>query len=135
MEQRKEIAMPRSDRSQQTLRMVLLGTVYCLAALWGIRVIVPSTVPVIEVIFALTIATVITLLCVADSKVLGKPLIHSVREIMFLTWPLAVPIYVVWSRRFWGLLILSLHVFLLFVTYYLAAVFATVSIRILLSRL
>ena len=55
------------------------------------------------------IASAMTGWCVADSRILGRPLLPVLQMITFFTWPVAVPMYLMWSRRFRGLGLALLH--------------------------
>ena len=44
-----------------------------------------------------------------DSRILGRPMLRVTHEMTCFTWPAAVPVYLVWSRRFRGLGIALLH--------------------------
>ncbi len=65
--------------------------------------------------------------CVADAELLGRPLALSIQGFMFFTWPIAVPIYLIWSRRLLGLAIVLAHVFCLMFSLVIAIVAVTVS--------
>lgn len=52
-------------------------------------------------------------LVVVDSHIRKRPLIHSHQLIIYLTWPIAIPIYYVWTRKWRGLGFILLHIFLL----------------------
>jgi hypothetical protein len=47
--------------------------------------------------------------CVLDARKLGRPIVQSLHWIIFLTWPVAVPTYLVFSRRLRGLGIALVH--------------------------
>ncbi len=94
----------------------LLGYLYFLFALSGARsAAVPQGAP-IDLLINLTIATVATMWSVQDSRALGEPIPRSFDQIIFLTWPLAVPIYLIWSRKKRGLLLVVVHGALLSLT-------------------
>ena len=52
--------------------------------------------------------------CTLDARLVGKPLPQLARIGIFCGWPLGVPIYLVWARRFKGVGLLLLHGVLLF---------------------
>ena len=54
-------------------------------------------------------ASTATSWCVVDSRILGRPMLRVTHEMTFLIWPAAVPLYLIWSRRFRGLGITLLH--------------------------
>jgi hypothetical protein len=41
--------------------------------------------------------------CIVDSQIRGFPLLHSFYWIIFFLWPVAIPVYLIWSRKLWGL--------------------------------
>ena len=47
--------------------------------------------------------------CTLDARLVGKTLPQLARIGIFVAWPLGVPIYFVWARRFTGLGLLLLH--------------------------
>jgi len=90
-----------------THRMLLVG-IYACAAFWGaVQVLSSNTLVILlgSVLFAL----LVTGWCVVDARKLGKPMLPVVQMIMFFTWPIAVPIYLIWTRGFRGLGYTLLH--------------------------
>ncbi len=59
-----------------------------------------------DYLFATSLAVFVTMACVADSAVLGRPIAFEVRLPFAITWPAALPIYLLRSRGWWGLAIL-----------------------------
>jgi len=53
--------------------------------------------------------------CTLDARLVGKVLPQLARIGIFIGWPLAVPIYLIWARRLKGLGLLLLHGFLMLV--------------------
>jgi hypothetical protein len=49
-------------------------------------------------LWALTASTA-SYWCVVDSRTIGRPVVQSLHWIIFFTWPIAVPIYLVYSRK------------------------------------
>jgi hypothetical protein len=47
--------------------------------------------------------------CVIESKLKNKPIDYNLRFYMFLLWPIAVPIYIVWTERIDGILTIILY--------------------------
>jgi hypothetical protein len=119
--------------SPRVQRGVYLVLAYFLSALLGVRTALPLYgQPITDLLFALTVALTVTYLCIADSLVLHRPLIRTARWIMVFFWPVAAPIYVLWSRRAWGILVLLIHFVLLAATYYASYVFAFVLRQVLM---
>src|SRR5262245_16601103 len=57
-------------------------------------------------LFATALAVFVTMACVADAGVLGRPMAFEVRFPFAATWPVALPIYLLRSRGWWGLAVL-----------------------------
>ena len=51
----------------------------------------------------LAMCSVVTWWCVVDSRMRGSPIVQSLHWIIFFTWPLAAPVYLIWSRKLRGL--------------------------------
>jgi len=51
--------------------------------------------------------------CTLDARLVGRPLPQLARIGIFCGWPLGVPIYLIWARRWRGVGLLLLHGFLL----------------------
>ena len=94
---------------QERLRHVLGFSLYCLAVVWSlIEVRYPiSGVPYL--LFAAAFAVTMTYWCIVDSRVAGRPILHSFYWLIFLLWPIAVPIYLIWARGLRGLGFALLH--------------------------
>ena len=55
--------------------------------------------------------------CVVDSRFRGEPLLVSFYWIIFFTWPVSVPIYLLWSRGIKGIVWVVLYVISIVVLY------------------
>ena len=85
-------------------RFVLVAALYLVIAVgYVVAVLRPEAVSVIRLVVSAAVATMAAYWCVVDSRVRGSPIVQSLHWIIFFTWPIAVPIYLVWSRRWWGL--------------------------------
>ena len=62
--------------------------------------------------------------CTLDARLVGKVLPQLARIGIFIGWPLAVPIYLIWARRLRGLGLLLLHGFLMLVVSVASALIA-----------
>ena len=60
----------------------------------------------------------------ADARLLGKPIPLIIQFVMLLAWPIAVPVSLVWHRRWVGLLLAVVCMTALFATYYFPYVVA-----------
>jgi predicted membrane channel-forming protein YqfA (hemolysin III family) len=52
--------------------------------------------------------------CVIESKSNNKPIDYHLRFYMLMVWPIAVPIYIVWTERIDGILTIILYFLLIF---------------------
>jgi len=51
-----------------------------------------------DVLISLVLCSGMALACVLDARSLGKPMSGAAQLMLFFTWPVAVPVYLVWSR-------------------------------------
>lgn len=82
--------------------MVLVCS-YLLAGAWGVRSVYQPDPTRLNLLFQLLLALAITFRCVVAGRIVAKPLPLSCQGLMVLTWPVAVPAYLFWTRRLWGL--------------------------------
>jgi hypothetical protein len=59
-----------------------------------------------DALFGTALAVFVTMACVTDSAVLGRPIAFEVRLPFAITWPAALPIYLLLSRGWWGVAVL-----------------------------
>lgn len=107
-------------------RSTIVGIV-CLALLlasMGVRAAISDPAP-IDLLLKLVLACGVAGMCVADSRRIGRPMAGLAPVAIVIVWPVAVPVYLVWSRG-WrsglmrtGAFLLSVAVLLL-VPFYLA---------------
>ena len=76
------------------------------------RVVGTSLLQFLTGIFVAGVATSWT---VADARQRRQPIVHSLQYLLLGTWPLSVPVYLVWSRGLRGLGWAVLHTFGIFV--------------------
>ncbi len=99
------------------MTVFLLVFLYFLFALSGVRAAaVPDGAP-IDLLMMIVMAMTATAWVTMDARKAGKPIIRSFHWVIFLTWPLAVPIFVIRSRRWVGLLLVLLHGAMLLLVY------------------
>jgi hypothetical protein len=98
-----------SDAGQRRLRTIMVVCFYLLAVINGAIEASPPKVLAVDVLVALAAATVAAYGCVVDSRIVGRPVLQSLHWVLFVAWPVAVPIYLLYSRRLRGLGILVLH--------------------------
>jgi hypothetical protein len=108
-----------SGGSRKTVRRILVTCLYLLVTVSGmVQAIRPQSV-VIALLWVMFASTV-TYWCVVDSRAAGRPILQSLHWIIFFTWPIAVPIYLIFSRKLRGLGIAFLHAICLLVVTNLA---------------
>ena len=98
-----------SIADRRKLRGIVLLNFYLLAAANGATQAFQPRGGMVGVVFAIMAASLATYGCVVDARIIGRPIVQSVHWIMFFTWPLAVPIYFIYSRRLRGVVLLILH--------------------------
>jgi len=92
-------------------RRNLIAISFALQFVWGLRTAFNPDKPEM-VLVAIVAGVVATQFCIVDSKIIGNPLPWSLGWLIFGTWTLAVPIYLIrtrgWKRLhwmvFWGIL-------------------------------
>jgi hypothetical protein len=57
-----------------------------------------------DVLFPWLVAFTLVIACSTDARIVGKPVPNIVQFLMLITWPLAIPICLIWTRRWWGVL-------------------------------
>src|ERR1700730_8098985 len=99
------MALPTPSPRMQ--RGVYLVFAYFAVALLGVRM---ALVPGNDLITGLVLPSIFLLsmayACIADSRVLGRPLIRTTRWFTVLFGAFATSFYILWSRRAWGILVL-----------------------------
>ncbi len=121
-----------TERQLKTRRRIVLVYLYSLFALWPVYRVL-TNVP-IETERSMRIASCAFValalggqlgfmwFCTLDARLVGKTLPQLGRIGIFFGWPLGVPIYLVWARRFKGVGLLLLHGVLLFLVSCSAAI-------------
>ena len=109
-----------SDGSPKTFKKVVVVFIYLLIALWGVRRALLQEMRPIDLIICVTISFLMVQFCVIDSRIRGKPVLHSFRWMIFFTWPISVPIYLLWSRGVKGIGPTVLYVLSIILTQVLA---------------
>jgi hypothetical protein len=118
--------------SWKALRLWLLVFLYCLTALWGMRSALPTLAPRFDVLLSVVFPLALALLCIVDSRAVGRPMVWSFHWLLFLLWPVAVPAYALWSRGFGrGCLLTMLHAAGMFITLCAALVAASIALFVL----
>jgi hypothetical protein len=104
-------------------RAVYLVFAYFAVALLGLRMgLVRENDPIPGLALFAIIQLSLAYACIADSRVRGRPLIRTTRWLTVLFCVYATPFYVLWSRRFWGILVLLIHFVLFWLTFFVSLV-------------
>jgi hypothetical protein len=106
------------DLSARQVRASLVAAVYVLGGLWGLHAALTRDSASVQLGLSILFASTVALCCIADAKVVGKPMLISFQWLMFFTWPVSVPAYLVWTRRLRGLGLAVLHALLLAILSY-----------------
>jgi len=93
------------------LRRTAVVCFYVLVVGWGVLHALRPDETILWILFYAGFAFAATGWCVVDSRIIGSPVINSLHWIIFFTWNVAVPIYLIWSRGFRGLALLVLFWF------------------------
>jgi len=97
--------------SQRRYRTFLLVLVYFIVMMMGIAngASTSGMSPGREMLFSLTLALVLTYVCILDRKIVGKPLLTSCYWLVFIFYGIAVPISIVRARGLRGLAYVAAH--------------------------
>jgi hypothetical protein len=99
----------RSIAAGKKLRGIVLLSFYLLAAANGAMQASQARSGMVSLVLAVMAASLATYGCVVDARLAGRPIVQSLHWIMFFTWPIAVPIYLIYSRKLRGVVLLILH--------------------------
>lgn len=79
---------------------LIVISIYSMCVFFGVdTVLVESTKATNKDFFLILIFFIlVTLFCVVDAKLKNKSLPYFSKWLIFLTWPISVPIYIFWSR-------------------------------------
>jgi tetratricopeptide (TPR) repeat protein len=98
----------RKDRRIR-LRRLIVVSIYLLVAAWTLCAGLRPNLAVLYLLLSVAIADAMTAWCVLDSQILGRPILRTFYFLIFLAWPVAVPIYFIWSRKLFGLALAVAH--------------------------
>lgn len=90
----------------KTQRAMMIGAFYLFVALLFVRAWAIGAQTLADLGLAICAAAAVTLACIADSKIVARPIPHAARWVMLFLWPVAVPLYLLWSRGWRGLIVL-----------------------------
>ena len=105
-------------------RTVLVTCLYLLVIISGVAQVTRPDNGALRLLLWALPAWSATYWCVIDSRAIGHPIVQSLHWIIFLTWPIAVPAYLVFSRRLRGLGIAVLHAVGLYIVFAMASLLA-----------
>jgi len=100
------IARTSIERSSVKIMVLCL---YLLFAASGATQASPLRSSIAALLIHVMIACAATYWCVVDSRIMGRPIVQSIHWIMFFTWPISAPIYLIYSRGLRGLGFAMLH--------------------------
>jgi hypothetical protein len=86
------------------LRWVQLAFIHLAAAVLGVRAGLHEHRTAHDVLFGYILAIVIVMACANDARLRGLWLPRIEQFLMIFTWPVTAPTYLLWSRRWWGVL-------------------------------
>jgi hypothetical protein len=94
---------------QQRVRRVLGVSVYILVAASSLFHVFHPERDRLDLVLGLAFSVTMTYWCIVDSRIAERPVLRSFYWLIFFLWPIAVPIYLVWSRKLRGLGFVLLH--------------------------
>ena len=83
-------------------RRIVVTIIYVLSVLGGIDYF-NRTNPLTGILASLITSTFMTQFCIIDSRIRGNPLPWSIPWLIFMSWPISVPVYLFYSRGFRGI--------------------------------
>jgi hypothetical protein len=89
-------------------RLSIFG-LYAFFGLSGVLQVIAPNNAIVLYLNTIAIAFSATMWAVVDARRAQRPLLHIVQVLMFFSWPAAVPIYLIWSRRWRGFGLALLH--------------------------
>jgi hypothetical protein len=63
----------------------------------------------LELLLMFAVPFVVTSACVVDGRIVRHPVPHGAQLGILFTWPITAPVYVLWSRGAWGMVVLLIH--------------------------
>lgn len=116
-------------QSGARLRRLLLVQLYVSLLLWGGAQVFSNNAGV-HYVFTLFVASCVTWWVVSDAVLLGYPTNFAAVITLFLFWPLATPLYLIWTRGIRGLGWTLLHAVGLVLAYNVGLYFAAMLSKI-----
>lgn len=116
-----------SAASNRHIRMAYLGASYLVLVITLTRTLVAPRDVLNDYLLGTTLAVLVTMTCVYDAAVRGRPWAFGARFPFLVVWPVATPLYVIRSRGWWGLVVLLIHFAVLFAIVFALAIVAVVT--------
>ena len=104
-----------AGKKLQRYRNFLLICIYFLFSLWSIRRALFEGIQLADLAISFVLSAAMVKFCAVDSRCRGKTLLLSFHWIIFFTWPISVPIYLLWTRGIKGVGWAVLNIILLVV--------------------
>jgi hypothetical protein len=92
-----------SANSQKSIRLAYIAAAYLAFIFLMLRAAFLPQQTASDDVVATGLAVFVTMACVADSAVLGRPIVFGARFPFAITWPVALPVYLLLSRGWWGI--------------------------------
>ena len=91
------------------LRWVLVVGIYIVWSLSGAAQILAPEDARVTLGLAIAASTLIVVWCTIDARRRGHPIVRIVQMLMWFFWPIAAPMYLIWSRSWVGFGFSVLH--------------------------
>ena len=91
-------------------RWIPFVSLYVVAAVWAVVQLFWGGNGGVYLLFWLAFAIPATTWVVMDGRHRNKPILHILQFVIFFTWPIAVPVYLVATRGIYGIGLTTLHV-------------------------
>jgi hypothetical protein len=115
--------MAETDLIQQ--RKMWVRCLYLLSGLWGFHSALNTTPQTVDLPLTLTIAIVVTLICLVEARIQRKPIPTLAGWLILVSWPLSVPLCLFWLRGRRQSLRLMLSLFAVTAIYFGGAIVAS----------
>ncbi len=89
--------------SKKTYRNFVVAAIYLFSSLLSFRKNLFNESFGADFCFSIILGLAMVEFCVADSRLKDKPINYNLRFIMFLTWPISVPVYILRSQGIKGI--------------------------------
>ncbi len=121
--------VPSIDGARRRLWWFLVACIYALMAIWGVVLALAREDSRAYLIFALASPSAMALWIAIDARRNNLHVVHVAYIFVFFFWPLAVPVYLIWSRGARGLCWAAVHALALY-----ALIFVSFNVAIWVRR-